>query len=146
MDSLSNLVVSALAQIGRVISTVELPQSNDLALAPILGECRESHDALLEIQNSILKCKNSNGGVTYSEAVTEKHAAVLRACSSTFISINDQLAKLQTSETKSKRSSVLSNTLRSLLKPSKNAQIEAMCDGLRDQKVAIDHLLHKLQE
>jgi len=145
MDSLSNLAVSALAQIGRIISTAESLQNDSLPLAIILVECGKTRGSLLQIQNLLLRSKDYDAGVAYSNGVTEKHAAVLRACSSTFISIDEQLEKLETNETKSKRSSVLGKKLRSLLNPAKDVQIETICHSIRDQTAAIDHLLHTLR-
>jgi hypothetical protein len=81
----------------------------------------------------------------YSRSVIEEHAAVLRTCSSTFITINEQLAKLETDEVKSKRSSLFGKKLRSLLGPSQDVQIEKIFHSVQSHTIAIGLLLDQLQ-
>jgi hypothetical protein len=145
MDSLSNLAVSTLAQIGRVTSTTESLQNERLSLARILDECERTRSTVLQIQNLVLKDEDLVIEEAYSRAVIEEHAAVLRTCSSTFITINEQLAKLETDEEKSKRSSLFGKKLRSLFGPSQDVQIETIFHSVQSQTIAIGLLLHELQ-
>jgi hypothetical protein len=140
------MATSALAQVARAISTAESLRSSRFPTAPILIECGGIRVALLQIQNLMSQYNGTIANSKSSRAVMEKYPAALNACSRTFITINERLSKLRVNEAKSNHSSDFSKKLRSLWSPSKEVQLETICQDIRGETIAIGLLLQALQE